>query len=121
MSGILFLLALAFCVSGSSRTRVEQREIDYLIESIAVLQEAHFVRNGEEFDAPQAADHLRVKLRRAGDKITTAEDFITYCATGSSVTGQKYLIRFADGRRIDAAVFLRDRLATYRTRKAHGE
>jgi len=114
------LLALCFAAAAFGRDPLEQREIDYLIESIAALPQAHFVRNGAEFDARQAADHLRMKLRRAGERVATADDFIVYCASGSSVTGQKYLIRFADGRRIEAARFLREQLTAYRAREGHG-
>jgi len=51
----------------------------------------------------------------AGARVRTAENFITCCATGSSMSGEKYRIRFADGRVGDNAVFLRQRLAEFRT------
>ncbi|HZW50528.1 MAG TPA: DUF5329 family protein, partial [Rudaea sp.] len=70
-----------------------------------------FIRNGVEYDAAKAADHLRLERRYAGSRVTTAEDFIVCCATGSSITGEKYRIRLHDGRTVDAAAFLRDRLA----------
>jgi hypothetical protein len=92
---------------------IEQRKIEYLISSIADLRDARFVRNGSEYDSQRAADHLRLKLRNAGDRAKTAEDFITYCATGSWITGEKYRIKFADGRVVDTAAFLRDKLAAY--------
>ena len=112
-AGVFFLWALLMApAAGSNAT--QQREIEYLIDSIATLQGARFVRNGTEYDARQAADHLRMKLGIAGDKVESAEDFIRYCATAASISGQKYRIRFADGRDIDAAAFLRERLAAYR-------
>ena len=61
----------------------------------------------------QAAAHLRLKLDRAGARIKTAEQFIAFCATGSSISGQKYRIRLADGRTLDTAEFLRGKLALY--------
>jgi len=92
---------------------VEQRKIEYLINSIANLHDARFIRNGSEYDSQRAADHLRVKLHYASGRVNTAEDFIVYCATGSSMTGGAYQIKFADGRIVATAVFLRNRLAEY--------
>jgi len=109
-----FLVAPAF-----GQQAIEQRKIEYLIGSIAHLQDATFIRNGNEYDAGQAADHLRAKLRNAGSRVRTAEDFILYCATGSSMSGEKYLIRFADGRTVDTADFLRGKLAAYAGQERH--
>jgi hypothetical protein len=91
----------------------EQARIEYLIESVAALNGARFIRNGAEFSSREAADHLRVKLRNAGSRVRIAEDFILYCATASSMSGEKYRIRFADGRTVDTADFLRGKLAAY--------
>ncbi|MDW2981700.1 MAG: DUF5329 family protein [Rhodanobacter sp.] len=93
----------------------EQQKIDYLIATIATLHGASFIRNGSAYDGAQAAAHMRLKLRFAGSRVKTADDFIVYCATSSSVSGARYSIRFADGHSIDAATFLRGRLAAFRT------
>jgi len=92
----------------------EQQKIDYLIATIATLHGASFIRNGSAYDGAQAAAHMRLKLRFAGSRVKTADDFIVYCATSSSVSGARYSIRFADGHSIDAATFLRGRLAVFR-------
>ena len=104
-----FLIAPAF-----GQQDLEQRKIEYLIGTVADLKDARFIRNGSEYDAQQAADHLRLKLRYAGSQVKTAEDFINYCATGSSMSGEKYQIKFPDGHMVDTAVFLHARLAAYR-------
>jgi len=106
--------APALAQQGSESSRIE-----YLIESVAALHGAVFVRNGSEYDAHQAADHLRAKLRSAGTRVKTADDFIVYCATGSSLTGEKYTIRFADGHLVDTAEFLRAQLAGYAPTQPH--
>ena len=103
-----FLIAPVF-----GQQDLEQRKIEYLIGSIAELKDASFIRNGSEYDAQRAVDHLRLKLRYAGSKVKTAEDFISYCATGSSISGEKYQIKFADGRMVDTSVFLHEKLAAY--------
>ena len=102
-------MAPAFCQTSAA----EQGKIDYLIHSIETLQNATFVRNGIEYDARSAAVHLRLKLRHAGNRVKTAEDFIVNCATASSTSGQKYQIKFQDGPVIEAATFLRNKLNDY--------
>ena len=42
----------------------------------------------------------------------TADDFIRLCGSRSSLSGEKYRIRFADGTTIDSEVFFRNRLKT---------
>lgn len=91
----------------------EQQKIDYLITTIADLHDAVFIRNGIAYDATQAAAHLRLKLRFAGRRVKTADQFISCCATGSSVSGANYTIRFTNGPTLDAATWLRHKLAAY--------
>lgn len=96
-----------------ARDSIEDQKIAFLIGKIAGMQDAVFIRNGSEYGAQQAADHLRLKLRRAGDRVKTADDFIVYCASGSSISGKPYSIRFRDGRTVPSADFLRARLAEF--------
>lgn len=114
---IFFLAGLpaapVFCQPVVSPHDIEQHKIQYHISAVANLKDAKFLRNGSEYDAQHSADHLRLKLRYAGDRVKTAEDFIIYCATGSSMSGEKYQIKFDDGRLVDSATFLRDKLAAY--------
>ena len=91
----------------------EQARIEYLIASVELMHDAQFVRNGSAYDAHTAADHMRRKLRLAGTRVKTAEDFIRYCASASSVTGRAYEIRLADGRVMPAAAFLSAQLAQF--------
>lgn len=110
---LVVLVAPALAQQAVDLSTVEQQKIGWLIESVAALHDARFIRNGQAYDATRAADHLRLKLRFAGDRVKTAEDFINYCATRSSMSGRRYSIRFADGRTVDAAMFLRQPLAAY--------
>lgn len=93
---------------------VADREIDALIASIGALKGASFIRNGDAHTAADAASHLQLKRRKAGGRIKTAEDFITYCATGSSLSGKPYQIRLANGTTVASADFLRARLRELR-------
>ena len=94
-----------------TRAALEKLKIEALIAAVEAHPDAVFIRNGREHRAAQAAAHLRMKWRRAGERIRTADDFITHLASASSLTGRKYRIRFADGRELDAAVFFRGELA----------
>ena len=95
----------------------ETAKIQYLIASVETLEGAKFIRNGHEYDARAASDHLRLKLKIAGKKVKTAEDFIKFCASKSSMTGEPYLMRFADGTTVKSEVYFRDKLKTFSTHK----
>lgn len=115
------LLAVVVLVSQvSAVTLSEIDKIEHLITSVEAMP-AHFIRNGTEYDAKQAADHLRLKWKKAGSRIKTAEDFIKYCGSQSSMSGEKYTIKFADGREIESEVYLRERLKELQTGEAQAE
>ena len=107
--GLLWLGAQAVA-RGAELSPVESQKIAFLINSIETLTDATFLRNGKSYDAKTAADHLRTKLKYAGSRVKSADDFIRYCATGSSISGRPYQIRFADGRIVDSEAFLRKQL-----------
>jgi uncharacterized protein DUF5329 len=67
-------------------------EIDHLLQYVAASQ-CTFLRNGSEYPAQKARDHLEDKYRFAGSRIATAEEFIAYLATKSSFSGQPYHVR----------------------------
>ena len=93
-----------------ARDTREQARIDFLIHSVETATDVKFVRNGSDYDGIAGAKHLRMKLGYAGERVKTAEDFVTYCASESSFTHQKYKIRSADGRMTDAATYFRAKL-----------
>ena len=86
-------LSLALSTAAhASPDAVAQNEIDHLLEYVAGSS-CTFVRNGDEFPATKARDHLATKYRFVGGRISTAEEFIQYLATGSSVSGEPYHVR----------------------------
>jgi hypothetical protein len=91
----------------------EQTRIDFLLNRIESSAEIKFIRNGSEHDGKAAAAHLREKLNYGGGRIATAEDFIKYCASESSLTHQKYKVRLADGTLLDAADYFRAELRKF--------
>ncbi len=90
--------------------RDENARIDALIAAVE-SSGITFIRNGSEHDAASAASHLRRKRAAAGDDIATAEQFIDELATKSSVSGEPYRVRLADGTEQDAAPWFRQLLA----------
>jgi hypothetical protein len=108
----LCLLAFLTVTVGQAFARdpAEDAKIQHLILAVETLEGAQFLRNGSAYDAKAAADHLRLKLRTAGDRVKTADDFIRLCGSQSSLSGEKYRIRLADGTIIEAEVFFRNRL-----------
>ena len=118
---LLLFMAFLFLMIGDTfaQESPEANKIQYLISSIETLNGAEFIRNGKAYDAKRAADHLRLKLKMAGDRVKTAEDFIRLCASKSSFSGKPYLIRFSDGVTMEAEVFFRNRLKAFSDRINH--
>jgi Family of unknown function (DUF5329) len=107
----LFLMMLSPLLL--ARDLRQQERIDYLIQSLSLPKGAVFIRNGSEFGAAAARQHLQEKLKFAGERVKTAEDFIKYCASESSITHQPYKIRFADGTVTDTASYFHDKLKEF--------
>jgi hypothetical protein len=110
---VLLVLGFASWVQAANLDPRESTRIEFLISSVASLQDAQFIRNGSAFGPKAAADHLRLKLKRAGSAVKSAEDFIRYCGTQSSTSGKAYEIRYSDGRVVLSATFLNQKLAEY--------
>lgn len=113
----------SFVIDESGRSPVTGRDlatesdkIDRLIGAVETMQDAVFVRNGVEYPAVDAANHLRRKRDATKSNVRTAEDFVELVASRSSVTGEEYQIRFPDGSTTSARTFLRNKLATLEDR-----
>jgi outer membrane biosynthesis protein TonB len=89
----------------------ENQKIDRLIAFVAALEGAVFIRNERHHTPAEAAKHLQLKRGKAGDRVRTADDFIRLCASHSTLSGEAYLIRLADGRTRTAEDVLREELA----------
>jgi hypothetical protein len=113
-------LTLAAAAHAADRSPLEQTRIEYLLAAIGAQPGAQFIRNGKAYDAQAAIDHLRVKLRHAGARVRTAEDFIRYCGSESSRSGEPYQIRFDDGHVVPSAVFFRQKLAEFDRQNGRG-
>jgi hypothetical protein len=90
---LAFLVLFLYGTAGAAVPAGERERIDRLLAEVGASETLVFIRNGNEYTAQEAVEHLRLKLRRAGSQISTAEEFIDRLATRSSVSGKPYLIR----------------------------
>lgn len=104
-------LALASAATASS-PGVTKDEIDHLLQYVATSS-CTFVRNGSEYPAGKARDHLESKYRFVAGRISSAEDFIRYLATKSSLSGEPYHVKCGKTDALSGA-WLTAELARYR-------
>jgi hypothetical protein len=88
----------------------EQTRIEKLIRFVETQKDMKFIRNGTEYSCADAGKFLRGKLEAMGKEVTTARDFIERIASKSSMSGQPYQVKFADGRTMPASQFLGEEL-----------
>ncbi|MGH7178812.1 MAG: DUF5329 family protein [Tepidisphaeraceae bacterium] len=102
------VLGLTLLAAGSvwALERTEQQRIEDAIRAVAT-SDLVFIRNGEEVDGKRAADHLRLKLKNAGERIRTFDDFVDRVATKSSISGTPYLVKIKDGNTQELSSWIR--------------
>ena len=111
-TGLFCLLMLfsfhIYCAAGTTEN----------IESLLLFveqSECTFIRNGKHYDALKAREHIEKKYAYYKDRITTAEDFILYSATKSTITGEPYRV-ICNGVNMVTSDWLKEELAELRTR-----
>ena len=108
------LLALSVSVSAAvASAPVENEEIEYLLSQIG-SSGCEFVRNGEVHDSEAAAAHLAMKYRRARRYVGSAKQFIERIASGSSISGEPYLIACQGKVHVTSATWLTAALDKHR-------
>lgn len=113
--GILLVFTLALPGIATADTETEtNREVEYLLEFVA-SSGCTFVRNGDDHDSVDAADHLRLKYSRGKRYVGSAEQFIDRLATESSWSGDPYTVT-CEGSTQTSAQWLHRALAEYRQR-----
>ena len=88
----------------------EKEKIESLIIAIETLDSARFYRNGSFYHAKEAANHLRMKVDKAGDRVKTAQDFIEKVASKSYFIGDDYKIVYNNGKEVTSNSFLTAKL-----------
>ena len=94
---LFICLTLARLEIAMAATTSEQLRIDALLAAIDRESTLIFIRNGSEHTVQEAVSHLKLKLRRAGNRISTAEEFIDHLATDSSFSKKPYQVRRPGG------------------------
>jgi len=115
---VMSALLTATLVAHAAPPPHEQSRIERLIHFVETQKDMKFIRNGTEYTCAEAAKFLRGKLETMGGEVTTAREFIERIATKSSMSGQPYHVKFADGKLIPAAQFLGDELKRMEARPA---
>ena len=110
MAASIALLAMAALPTGAAPPAQEQSRIEKLIRYVESQKAMKFIRNGTEYTSEDAGKFLRGKLEAMGSEVTTARQFIKRIASRSSMSGQPYHVRLADGQMLLAENFLEEEL-----------
>lgn len=108
---LVAVVALPRPARASCLPTIERQRIEALIGAVERRTDVTFIRNGRSYSAAAAAQFLRGKWRDREADVCSADDFIAKAASFSSTTGNPYLVRLRDGRKVPAAEFFRARLA----------
>jgi hypothetical protein len=108
--------ALSICAAAQGQPPAQNRgEVAHLLEYVE-HSKCQFNRNGTWYESREARQHLQKKydyLDRRG-LAPDAESFIEKAASQSSVSGQAYEVRCANGKAVPSASWLNDELARFR-------
>jgi len=85
---LLVLISACLLVTAVYADTAEE-EINHLISAVAESG-CTFVRNGNNYSAQEAEEHLQLKYRRGRKHAKTAEQFISRLASESSMSGKPY-------------------------------
>lgn len=88
-------------------------EIDYLIQFVG-NSSCKIERNGKHHDGGDAVAHIQKKYDYFKDDITTAEQFIEYSASKSTMSGKYYLVRCGGSQPLRTRDWLLNALERYR-------
>jgi Fe-S oxidoreductase len=114
-AALLTLLLGAFAVlAQATPSDAEDKLIDTLIQRVSKMSAMVFLRNGNEYNAADAAKHMQAKYDYFKKELATAEDFIERCASRSEMTGQAYKVKLNNGAVRDANEFLNSELRALR-------
>ena len=90
-----------------------QQEINHLLAFVANTT-CQYERNGSVYDGVRAEQHINRKYEYFKDKINSAEDFIKYSATKSTMSGKHYKIHCDNIATQNSSDWLLNELKKYR-------
>ena len=109
---IAFLIIAIIVIAPMESRADTELEIKHIIDYIE-SSNCTFIRNGKEYNTKEALEHILNKYKYTKRWIKSAEDFIEYTATKSSLSGSPYTVR-CDGGEILSAEWLLKELETFR-------
>lgn len=113
------LLAILFLVLAADMTAAEETwraEISHLLAFIET-SDCTFSRNGRSYPPVKAREHIGAKYDYLKNRIDSAEQFIVYSASKSSITGEKYTVT-CDGVSLPSEQWLTTELHRFREKQA---
>jgi Family of unknown function (DUF5329) len=113
-------MAIVWAMTGTAHAGpvgVAAHEVESLIEYVAGLGAARFRGGPYEVGAANAVRFLRHELAAKGDRVSSAEEFIRWCATRSDDTGRLYEVVQPGGAARPAAELLQDALRQQRAKR----
>lgn len=118
----LFVFSFSVCLQAEDGQQGHDlnanEEITLLISQIE-KENCKFHRNGKTYSAQEAANHLRLKVRRGTRYAKTTEGFIEKLASKSSFSGKPYYIECQQAELISMATWLNTELASIRNNIVH--
>jgi hypothetical protein len=106
---LVVLVQAPLAVQVHAAQMTEQEKIDALLHDIEVHNDLRFLRLGSIHSSTEAAQMLRIKLRFAGSRVKTANQFIDRIASATE-SGSTYYVIYPDGRKVASRDFLRGEL-----------
>ena len=103
---IFLALVVPTFLQAQTLSLTEKEKIEALINLVAQLKTAKFVRNGWTHSADTAATFLRLKWQANDAVVKTARDFIDRIGSVSGTSGKPYLVRLKDGKELNSREFL---------------
>jgi hypothetical protein len=82
---LTLLLGASAVLAQATPSDAEDKLIDTLIQRVSKMSAMVFLRNGNEYNAADAAKHMQAKYDYFKKELTTAEDFIERCASRSEM------------------------------------
>lgn len=111
---LLLIVIISFSSSSYADVQTKQEsEINHLLLFIE-NSDCIMSRNGDKHSGKDAVSHINRKYRYFASDIKTAEDFIKYSATKSTMSGEYYQINCPNKKAIKAKNWLLDELKRYR-------
>jgi hypothetical protein len=113
----IYLLISFFFIQTLAWANPLQSEIRHLTHYIETAS-CTFIRNGKDHTPEEAVAHILKKYDYFKEKIDTAEEFIEYCASKSTISHKPYLIKCPGMKNVEARIWLTDELIRFRNKSS---